>query len=229
VDYLPADLRRVVAFSHGSDDELNQVLRASVLRAVEEEEYFFLQGDPAEHAFVLVKGQTKLLQSNPAGQVVNLRTVYPWQLFGALGSVRQEAEYPASAQALEDSSALAIPSEFLRELLLTHPHLSMDLMDLMTSYIQEMQSRYRELATERVEQRICRTVLRLANQSGQKVEDSIELALSREDLAEMSGTTLHTVSRVLSDWDRRGIVDAGRERVKILRPHELVRMADGIA
>jgi CRP-like cAMP-binding protein len=105
----------------------------------------------------------------------------------------------------------------------------MDMMQLMTAYIQEMQSRYRELATERVEQRICRTVLRLASQSGQKVEDSIELALSREDLAEMSGTTLHTVSRVLADWDRRGIVKAGRERVKILRPHELVRLADGLA
>jgi CRP-like cAMP-binding protein len=151
------------------------------------------------------------------------------QLFGALGSVRQEAEYPASAQALEDSAALAIPSEFLRELLKTHPHLSMDMMQLMTSYIQEMQSRYRELATERVEQRICRTVLRLASQSGQKVEDGIALAFSREDLAEMSGTTLHTVSRVLADWDRRGIVAAGRERVKILHPHELVRMADGLA
>ena len=229
MDFSPADLRRVVAFRTGSDDELNQVLAASTLRSVEEEQYFFLQGDPAKYAYVLVKGQTKLLQSNPAGQVVNLRTIYPLQLFGALGSVRQEAEYPASAQALEDSAALAIPSEFLRELLKTHPHLSMDMMQLMTSYIQEMQSRYRELATERVEQRICRTVLRLASQSGQKVEDGIALALSREDLAEMSGTTLHTVSRVLADWDRRGIVAAGRERVKILRPHELVRMADGLA
>lgn len=229
MEYSPADLRKVVAFRTGSDEELTQVLDASTLRTVEEEEYFFLQGDPAQHAYVLVKGQTKLLQSNPAGQVVNLRTIYPWQLFGALGSVREQAEYPASAQALEDSTALAIPSDFLKEMLLTRPHLSMDMMQLMTSYIQEMQSRYRELATERVEQRICRTVLRLASQSGQKVEGSIELALSREDLAEMSGTTLHTVSRVLSDWDRRGIVAAGRERVKILRPHDLVRMADGLA
>jgi len=219
----------VVAFRTGSDAELTQVLGASTLRTVEEEEYFFLQGDAAKHAYVLVKGQTKLLQSNPAGQVVNLRTIYPWQLFGALGSVRQQAEYPASAQALEDSSALAIPSDFLRELMLNSPHLAMDMMQLMTAYIAEMQSRYRELATERVEQRICRTVLRLAGQSGQRVEDSIELALSREDLAEMSGTTLHTVSRVLSEWDRRGIVVAARERVKILRPHDLVRMADGLA
>jgi len=104
----------------------------------------------------------------------------------------------------------------------------MDLMQLMTSYIQEMQSRYRELATERVEQRICRAVLRLAAQSGQKVDARIELALSREDLAEITGTTLHTVSRVLAEWNRRGLIEARRERVSILQPHELVRIAEGI-
>ena len=228
VKYSTADLRKVIGFRNGSDEELSEVLRASTVRPVEEGEYFFLQGDPAEHAYVLAQGQAKLLQANPMGQVVNLRTIYPWQLFGALGAVRPEAQYPASAHALEDSSALAIPSSLLREMLLTHPNLSMDLMQLMTSYIGEMQSRYRELATERVEQRICRAVLRLAVQSAQKVEDGIELTLSREDLAEISGTTLHSVSRVLAEWHRRGLVDAGRERVKILEPHTLVRMADGL-
>ncbi|MFH1184297.1 MAG: Crp/Fnr family transcriptional regulator [Chloroflexota bacterium] len=224
----PADLRQVIVFRNASEEEVRQVLRASALRQVEEGEYYFLQGDAAEHAHVLIQGQVKLLQSGTGGQAVNLRTIYPWQLFGALGAVRPDAQYPASAQAIEDSAALAIPSGFLRDMLQTHPHLSMDLMQLMTSYIQEMQSRYRELATERVEQRICRTVLRLAAQSGQRLEDGIVLALTREDLAEMSGTTLHTVSRVLADWHRRGLVEAGRERVRIIEPHALVRIADSL-
>lgn len=217
-----------MVFQNATDEDLNQILRASALRQVEEEEYFFLQGDRAEHAYVLTEGQAKLVQSNPQGQVVNLRTLHPWQLFGALGAVRSQGTYPASAQALVDSSALAIPSDFLREMLVNRPQLSMDLMQLMTGYIQEMQSRYMELATERVEQRICRAVLRLAAQSAEKVDDGIELMLSREDLAEISGTTLYTVSRVLADWQRRGLVETGRERVKVLRPHELVRIAEGL-
>jgi CRP-like cAMP-binding protein len=229
VDITPEQLRQVVAFRSGSDKELQQVLGASTLRSVEDSEYFFLQGDPAEYAYVLVAGQVKLLQSNTQGQLVNLRTLYPWQLFGALGAVRAQGQYPASAQALEDSGALAIPSNFLREMLAGHPHLSMDLMQLMASYIQEMQSRYMELATERVEQRICRAVLRLASQSGQMVKDGVELTLSREDLAEMSGTTPYTVSRVLADWHRRGMVEAGRERVRILQPHALVQLAEGLS
>jgi CRP-like cAMP-binding protein len=228
VPISPADLRQVIVFRNASEDEARQILEAGALRRVEEGEYFFLQGDAAEHAHILVRGQVKLLQSSTGGHVVNLRTIYPWQLFGALGAIRADAHYPASAQALEDSEAFAIPSGFLQELLRTRPHLSMDLMQLMTSYIQEMQSRYRELATERVEQRVCRAVLRLAAQSGQRVEDGIELALTREDLAEMSGTTLHTVSRVLAGWHRRGLVEAGRERVRIVEPHALVRIADGL-
>ena len=100
----------------------------------------------------------------------------------------------------------------------------------MTGYIQEMQTRYRELVTERVEQRIARALLRLAAQSGQKSKENrgVELALSRQDLAEMTGTTLYTVSRVLSAWERRGLVAAGRERVMIRDPHGLVRIAEDL-
>ena len=93
---------------------------------------------------------------------------------------------------------------------------------------QDMQARYRELATERVEQRIGRTLLRLAAQSGQEASGGIELALTRQDLAEMAGTTLHTVSRVLAEWDRKGIIDSRREHLRITDPHGLVRVADGL-
>lgn len=218
----------MIVFEKATNEELELVLANSTPRRIEEGGYFFLQGDPADYAYVLTAGQVKLLQANPAGQQVNLRTIYPWQLFGALGAVREQAAYPASAEALEDSNALAIRAKFLREMLQSRPQLSLGLMQLMTAYIQEMQSRYRELATERVEQRIARVLLRLAAQSGQRAEDGIQLALSRQDLAEMSGTTLYTVSRVLADWDRQGLVETGREQVKIKRPHDFVRIAEGI-
>jgi CRP-like cAMP-binding protein len=178
----------------------------------------------------LTSGRVKLLQNNPAGQQVNLRTINPWQMFGALGAVHRQATYPASAQALEDSTALAMESSFLHQMMETRPYLSFDLMHLMTAYIQEMQERYRELATERVEQRIARALLRLTAQLGRRLdpEKDIELSFSRQDLAEMTGTTLYTVSRTLSDWERRGILKTGRERVTICEPHSLVQIAEGL-
>jgi CRP-like cAMP-binding protein len=160
-----------------------------------------------------------------------LRTINEWQMFGALGAVRDDATYPATAQALEPSTALAIESIFLRDMMERRPNLSRNLMQLMTGYIMEMQERYRELATERVERRIALAVLRLAAQVGKRTDSdemTVELPLSRQDVAEASGTTIYTVSRVLADWERRGLVQAGRERVLIRNPHGLVQISEGL-
>lgn len=226
-----ADLRRVSVFREATDEDLKLFLTKAILRTIEEGEFFFLQGDPAAYFYILVAGRAKLLQSNPAGQQVNLRTINEWQMFGALGAVQEGALYPATAQALEPSTALAIDSRFLHEALQTRPYLNFGLMQLMTGYIQEMQERYRELATERVERRIALTVLRMAAQIGVRAagnETMVELALARQDLAEASGTTIFTVSRVLADWERRGLVETGRERVLIRNPHGLVQVAEGL-
>lgn len=230
MEISPKDLKQVVVFQHATDEDLELILKNSITRSIEEGSFFFMQGDEADYLYILTSGQVKLMQSNLNGQQVNLRTIYPWQMFGALGAVRSDgAAYPASAQTLEDSTALATPSLFLRSMLETRPYLSFDLMNLMTSYIQEMQARYRELATERVEQRVANALVRLAGQSGIKSdkEAGIELSFSRQDVAEMTGTTLYTVSRLLSDWERRGIIKTGREKILVLNPHELVRIADG--
>lgn len=220
----------MIVFQNATEDELQNILKNSIIRTVEENEYFFFQGDTAEYLYVLTNGQVKLMQSNPSGQQVILRTIHPWQMFGALGAVRAEAIYPATAQAMEDSSALAIESGFLHKILETSPKIAFDLMALMTSYIQEMQSRYRELATERVEQRVANALIRLAGQSGVKSrkEAGIELTFSRQDVAEMTGTTVYTISRLISDWERKGYIETGRERITLLKPHELVRIADGL-
>lgn len=227
----PKDLKQVVVFEHCTDDDLHLILKNSITRSLEEGSFFFMQGDEAEYLYILTSGQVKLMQSNPNGQQVNLRTIYPWQMFGALGVTRGPGTtYPATAETLENSTALAIQSAFLNSMMETRSYLSFDLMNLMTSYIQEMQARYRELATEKVEQRVANALIRLAGQAGIKSEKEagIELSFSRQDVAEMTGTTVYTVSRLLSEWERRGSIKTGRERITILKPHDLVRIAEGL-
>jgi CRP-like cAMP-binding protein len=217
-------------FKDATDEDLKLFAENGILRSIEEGEFFFFQGDPATYFYVLLEGRAKLLQTNTAGQQVNLRTITQWQMFGALGAVRENANYPATAQALEPSTALAIESSFLHKMLETRPYLNFGLMQLMTGYIMEMQERYRELATERVERRIALTVLRLAAQVGKRTDGdgmTVELPLTRQDVAEATGTTVFTVSRVLADWERRGLVEAGRERVVIRDPHGLVQISEG--
>jgi len=100
----------------------------------------------------------------------------------------------------------------------------------MHGYILELQERQKALVTERVEQRIARILLKLAAESGKKVEEGvlIDMRLTRQDVAEMSGTTLYTVSRTLTEWEREGLLKIGRERVIIREPHGLVRIADDL-
>lgn len=227
---IEASLRKVGVFNRASDDDIHAIARLGIPRSIEEGSYFFFQGDAANYLYVLLRGRAKLCQITADGQQVNLRTLVPNQLFGAIGAIDALATYPACAQALEDSTALALESSPFRQLLEQRPHLSFGMMRLMTGYIQEMQSRFSELATERVEQRIARTLLRLAGQSGRMIEEGllVELPFSRQELAEMNGTTLYTVSRTLSAWEKSGMVQTGRERVIITNPHALVRLADGL-
>jgi CRP-like cAMP-binding protein len=223
----PKDLHQVDVLKEAPLEDLNLLVEKSTLRSVEEDGFFFFQGDPARYAYILVSGRVKLVQSNPAGQQVNLRIIKEWEMFAALGAIRSDAMYPVAAQALEASSALAIESSLLQEMMKTRPYLNMGLMQLMTGYIQEMQVRYRELATEKVERRLALTILRLASQIGIKSGESIELPLSQQDIAEATGITIYTVSRTLSEWEKRGLVETGRGRIVMRNPHGLVEIAEG--
>ncbi|MBN2149222.1 MAG: Crp/Fnr family transcriptional regulator [Anaerolineales bacterium] len=227
---IESSLRQVGVFNNASDDDIRTIAQLGIPRSIEPGSYFFFEGDPANYLYILLSGRAKLCQITTEGQQVNLRTLSPNQLFGAIGAIDAQATYPACAQALEDSTALAIESAAFRKLLEQRPHLSFGMMRLMTGYIREMQSRFSELATARVEQRIARTLLRLAGQLGRMVDQGllVELPFSRQELAEMNGTTLYTVSRTLSAWEKTGMVTTGRGRVVITNPHALVRLAEGL-
>lgn len=223
-------VRHVEVFHAATEGDIQAIVKLGIQRAVEEGGNFFSQGAPADYLYILLSGRVKLCQISPDGQQVNLRTILPAQLFGAVGAVDAGATYPGCAQALEDSTALAIPSAAFHRLLQERPHLSFGLMKQMSSYILEMQERYREMATEKVEQRIARVLLRLAGQMGKGMEGGIviELSFSRQDLAEMAGTTLYTVSRTLSTWEKRGMITTGRERIILSNPHAIVCIAEGL-
>jgi CRP-like cAMP-binding protein len=94
-----------------------------------------------------------------------------------------------------------------------------------------LQGQYLEMATQRVEQRVALTLLRLVRQFGKRVEDGvlIDMPLSRQDLAEMTGTNIFNVSRILSSWEQEGVVQTGRKRVVLCKAHALIQLTEGPA
>jgi CRP-like cAMP-binding protein len=223
-------LQRTALFQNFTQEELSGIMASGQVRHVEESGFYFQQGDLASRLYVLTLGRVHMNQVTVDGQQIILRVIIPGQMFGAVGLTVPEAVYPVTAQAVEDSQSISWEVDSIRQICEKKPGMSFNLMGLMSIYIQEIQDRYRELATERTEQRVARTVLRLAAQSGRKVEEGVlvDMALTRQALAEMTGTTLYTVSRMLSEWERRGLIRAGRERVVIVKPHDLVRIAEDL-
>jgi CRP/FNR family transcriptional regulator, nitrogen oxide reductase regulator len=165
----------------------------------------------------------------PDGQQVILLMVGPHQIFGAV-SATGPAEYPTSAEAVMPSAALAWDRERMHHFFDTVPRLARNAMELVAGHVQELQDRLREMATERVERRLAHTLLRLIGHAGRKVDEGVllDLPLTRQDLAEMTGTTLYTVSRILSRWEAEGITRSRRQQVLVRTPHRLVAIAEDL-
>jgi CRP-like cAMP-binding protein len=111
-----------------------------------------------------------------------------------------------------------------------HPRLAIHALEALGEELAETRARYQELVTERVEQRVARALTRLVSRAGKRIEEGVLIAfpLSRQDLAELTRTMLHTVSRILSRWDEAGIVKSGRQRVIIRKPHGLVCIVEDL-
>ena len=222
-------LNQTLLFKNLPADIISRVLTKARRQKVDEGGSFFFQGDSAEKIYVLLEGRLKLFQVTPEGQQVLMRVIGPWSLFGAI-ALAQGGVYPLSAQAAQKSSALYWLQTDLIALVEKSPALAMNAFQVMAGHVLEYQDRFRELATERVERRVARAVIRLASQVGIKVPEGVllNLPITRQDLAEMTGTTLYTVSRILSQWESQGLIQGGREKIIICFPHGLVNIAEDL-
>jgi CRP-like cAMP-binding protein len=222
-------LAKVELFRDLDGPDLDAILAASHQLSFDAGSFLFYQDDPAEQVFFLVSGRVKLYQLSDDGQQVLMRVMTPGMLIAAISLV-EGAVYPVSAETAEPSKVIAWSQENLLALVERIPRLALNAMKVLAGHVREFQNRYRELATERVERRLARTVLRLAGQVGRKTNEGIllDLPITRQDLAEMSGTTLFTVSRILSQWENKELILSGRERLVIRFPHGLVRIAEDL-
>ncbi|MBI4564142.1 MAG: Crp/Fnr family transcriptional regulator [Planctomycetes bacterium] len=190
---------------------------------------FFRQGQVADRLFVLLAGRVKVSQVTPEGHQIVVRYSGAGEMFGCV-PLYGGREYPATAAAMTECDALSWDRSGTDRLMERHPRMAIHALELLGEELAQVRSRYAELATERVERRVARALLRLVGQAGKKIEGGvlIEFPLSRQDLAELTGTTLHTVSRILSSWEEAGIVKSGRQRVIIRKPHGLVSIAEDL-
>lgn len=186
----------------------------------------FDQGGEADRFFLLLHGHLRVEKTTPQGQQAVVRYVSAGELFGVAQAMNL-THYPATAVAAVDIIALAWPSSSWRRLTAKYPSLASNALETVGSRLQDTQARVMEISNEQVELRVAHALLRLAKQAGKTVDGGIEIdfPISRQDVAEMTGTTLHTVSRILSAWETDGLVDGGRQRIVLRNPERLRALA----
>ena len=221
---LVADLSMFAGLAPGEQDEL---LREARSIRYPRGTAVFVQGAVADRFFVLLHGHLRVEKTTPNGQQTVVRYVSAGELFGVAQAMNL-THYPATAVAAVDSIALAWPSASWGRLIAKYPSLAISALQTVGSRLQDTQARVIEISNEQVEQRVAHALLRLAKQAGRKVKTGIEIdfPISRQDVAEMTGTTLHTVSRILSAWETQGLVEGGRQRIVLRDPHRLHTLAE---
>jgi CRP-like cAMP-binding protein len=226
---LAKQLSQVPLFQGLADAVLARVRGQARTKAIGTGELFFNEGEAADAFFVLTSGRVKLTQLTPEGHQVVLRLAGPGDAFGGAGAFGDET-YPISAEAVEPAAALVWTSGAIRQLLESEPRVALNAVQFVARRLYDLQRRHRQLMTERVERRVARALLRLVQEAGRRVDAGVEIdfPVSRQDIAEMTGTTLFTVSRLLSAWEERGIVRSGRQRIILTKPHALVALAEDL-
>jgi len=189
----------------------------------------YLAGDSIQQTLLLTSGCVKVTQLGPNGDEVILRLNGPGEVVGALCSqVCRGSSHCSGAQAIQPSKTLVWDAHLFETISERFPLLRRNIGRILGERLREMEERFREVSTERVAPRLGSQLMRLQRQIGKQADDgTVEINLSRTDLAQLTGMTLFTVSRLLCQWEQRGIVLARREAVLIRSPQVLQTMCQG--
>jgi CRP-like cAMP-binding protein len=216
-------LTHLPPFSQLDPGHIRAILDQASARRYDIGSAIFEEGHEAERFFMLLDGYIRVVRISPQGEQVIALHIPSGQLFGIARALGRDT-YPATAITAAESLALSWPTRLWDQFVADYPGFATETYKTVGNRIGEMNTRIMEMATLQVEQRVAHALLRLINQTGRKVAGGIEIdfPITRQDLSEMTGTTLHTVSRMLSAWEKQGLVSSQRKRITVCDPHQLV-------
>ena len=222
----PEVVLRSRIFDGLTDSERERWLGRATRSTVERGRTLARQGEPARHFHLLETGFLKLLQLTPEGAEVIVRFIVAGEPFGGVVALN-DAPYPVTAVAVQPSTLRTWPREQVAELLRETPQVRVNIMREMAMHMTAALTRVRELTTARVDQRLAHTLIRLADQCGRREPDGVLIAqpLTRQEIADLTGTTLYTVSRTLAKWESMGLIETRKRMLLVRSPEELESVA----
>lgn len=219
-------LAQIPFFEGLSEPELLEISRFFDEAGFKPGEFISFAGDPAKFFMIVADGRVKLLKHTSAGKNVLLDILTPGEFFGAV-ALSADDNYPNTAEALTQTCILRTSVSDFQKILTAHPPVVLKMLKITNRRLQAANERFKYISELSIEGRIAHLLLILGEKFGEKTTEGllIQTPLGRTDVAAMTATTPETASRVMSQFQRDGLVEAGRQWVAILDQKALYKIA----
>jgi len=218
----PEYLKKIPFFEGLADEELSMIAAVTVEKTYRKNTLIFMEGDLGEGLFVIRQGRVKISKNSVDGREQILHVLKEGDVFAEV-VLFDKGVYPATAEAVEDACTWLLRNEDMERLLQNHPKLAVKLLRLMSKRLRQAQLLIRDLALHDTCGRLAGLLLRLARREGEKIGDSIvlDLDLTRQELASMIGTSRETVARILSRFQKEGVLVLEKQKIVIMDEKKL--------
>lgn len=230
MECTPDDLKRISVFSSLDDLELKELSPYLAQEQVRRKEKIFSEGDPPEWFYIVVAGKVKMTKLSHEGRELILEVIGPADFFGAF-AVLKGFPYPANAVAMEDSTLLKMSRQSLIGIIDRFPTIMYDITANLGQRTKELYETLKNIALGRVESRIAALLLKLADRVGSARDDGvmvIGMKLTKQDIAEMVGTTVETSIRIMSRLKKAGIIEDDGGRIAIRSREKLKSVVNSV-
>jgi CRP-like cAMP-binding protein len=217
MSYELSDLKKIPIFSNLNEQELKEIEPYLIREKFKKKDQIFKEGDPSNWFYILIKGKIKLTKLSLEGKEIIVELISPSDFFGGLAVLKGFA-YPANAVTMEDSEILKISKVDILKLIDRFPSIMYEITSNLSIRVKEFHETLKSVALEKVESRIASLLVKLANKIGKRIDNDavvIDMKLTKQDIAEMVGTTVETSIRTISKFKKMGILKEKEGRLVI--------------
>jgi CRP/FNR family transcriptional regulator len=209
-------LKKSEIFSSLKDEELKKISTLFEKINFKNNETIFVEGDPSDKFYLVAEGSVKILKHTMMGKDIILEMMSPGDIFGGV-AVLDRKPFPASAQAMESTTVIWISRQNLLKIIEEYPILKLEIVKYFSDKLRDAHEMLKNIATERVEKRVASLLLKLSEKVGTEDGDyrKIDFPLTRQEIAEMVGTTVETCIRTISKLQKNGLIKSSNGRISI--------------
>ncbi len=214
-------------FEGMDDGALQEVGRISSMTEVKPHQPIYFPDEPSHAIFFLKKGHVKISRLYPDGKEAILEVVGPGEVFGELSLVEEDAQRNELAETLDDALICAVKKEDFEKLMRAHPDLTLRITKRIGLRLRRFEERVTNLVFKDVKKRIAGFLTEYAEDFGKTKRDiiTVRMHLSHHEIGLLTGCARQTVTTVLNEFRKAGLIDFSREGFTLKQYRELQKLA----